>query len=117
MSTNKSAQMKRDYMEAREYVAKVGKPEPHFRDGSVGRLHDLMVKTRVCHQAAPSATNYWDDTNFDAALAEVVRRRFGELSKEAIDLMESRYRESRIAEKDALLAQLAEIEALETAAP
>lgn len=117
MSTNKSAQMKRDCMEAREYVAKVGKPEPHFRDGSVGRLHALTVKTQVCHQAAPSATNYWDDTNFDEALAEVVRRRFEELSREAIDLMESRYRESRIAEKDALLAQLAEIEALETAAP
>lgn len=117
MSANKSAQLKRNCSEAREYVAKIGKPEPHFRGGAVGRLHDLRVKTQICHQAAPSATNYWDDSNFDEALAEVVRRRFGELSREAIDLMESRYRESRITEKDALLAQLAEIEALETAAP
>lgn len=110
-----SAKLKKTYEAAVEYVNKIGKPEPHFcDDNSVGRLHVLKVQTEIGHQASPSATNYWKDADFDAALCRAVRLNFAMLANEALEMMRSDYEEKRISEKAELLAQLAEIEALES---
>lgn len=111
-----AANLKREVADAREYVGKIGRSQHHFRDLSVGRLHRLEVLSEINHQESTSATNYWKDKAFDLALAKVVRARFAELSAAALDLMEQEYKAARIAEKDALLASLAEIEALESEA-
>lgn len=111
-----AANLKRDVAEAREYVGKIGRPQHHFRDGSVGRLHSLVVASEIGHQESAGSTNYWKDKAFDLALTQVVRARFAELAAAALELMEQEYKAARIAEKDALLASLAEIEALESEA-
>jgi hypothetical protein len=101
---------------ATEYVGKIGKPEHHFQPVTHGRLTKLVVTTEIGHQQSPSAQNYWNSAFFDAALAEVIRENFSDLSVQALELMAYKFKAARIAEKDHLLAQLAEIEALESAA-
>lgn len=107
-----AAQMKKAHANAVDYIGKIGRAEPHFRDGG-GKISTLTVKTGICHQAAPSATNYWDDKDFDEALTAVIRAEFGALAAAALALMDHKYKAARIAEKANLLAALAEIEALE----
>ncbi len=109
----KADELKRQWKSACEYVSKYGQPEPHLR--SVGKLHRVDVETEICHQDSPSAQNYWKDLNFDAALDEVIKARFRELAKAALEVMEERYKAALVAEKDQLLARLAEIEAIEEA--
>jgi hypothetical protein len=101
---------------ATEYIEKIGKPERHFNPVSYGSLTKVVVTTEIGHQQSPSAQNYWNSAYFDAALAEVVRKNFSNLSAQALELMADKFKAARIAEKDHLLAQLAEIEALESAA-
>jgi len=110
-----SAKKLRAHKDAKEYVQKVGRREHHVQP-SFGSLHMVSIETQVCYQASPGATNYWQTPAFDDALARVVRARFSELAEQAIALLWGDYTKARIAEKDALLAQLAEIEALEKAA-
>lgn len=110
---NQAARLKRAAEQARDYVEKIGRPQHHFGGDSVGDLRSVAVKTEIHHQEHSGSTNYWKDADFDSALARVVQRRFADLSKEALDLMQSDYANARIAEKTSLLAQLAEIEALE----
>lgn len=110
---SKAAKLKHATEAAREYVGKIGRAQHHFRDGSVGKLCLLDVSTKISHQETTSATNYWEDEAFDAALSKVVSARFAELSAAALVLMEQEFKAARIAEKEALLASLAEIEALE----
>lgn len=112
MEAKKLAQRLAD---ARLYIDKIGKPEPHL-SGSVGRLVGIGIQTEICHQERPSATNYWKDGHFDAALSLVVQKQFPQLAEAAIALMQLNYEQARIAEKESLLAQLAEIEALEAKA-
>ncbi len=111
-----AANLKREVADAREYVGKIGRPQHPFRDGSVGNLHRLEVASEIGHQEYTGSTNYWKDKAFDLALAKVVRARFAELSAAALELMEQEYKTARIAEKEAILASLAEIEALESEA-
>jgi len=108
----KADDLKRQWIDAAKYADKVGKREPHLSE-SVGRVHRVDVTTEICHQESPSAQNYWKDTNFDAALDEVIKRRFRDLADEALSLMRKRYEDALRAEKDQLLARLAEIQAIE----
>ena len=96
-----------------KYIDKIGAPEHHFRDGSVGKLAKCEVKTEICHQANPSATNYWNDAKFDLALSEVIKEHFAELSQAALDLLKKKADEALVAEKKELQERLARIEALE----
>ena len=96
-----------------KYIDKIGAPQPHFRDGSVGRLTKCEVKTEICHQASPSATNYWGDAKFDWALSEVIKGHFAELSQAALDLLKKKADEALVAEKKELQDRLARIEELE----
>ena len=96
-----------------KYIDKIGSPEHHFRDGSVGKLAKCEVKTEICHQANPSATNYWNDAKFDLALSEVIKGHFAELAQAALDLLKKKADEALVAEKKELQERLARIEALE----
>jgi hypothetical protein len=103
--------LKRQWKDAADYVSKCGASEPHLR--TVGKLHKVDVSTEIAHQESPSAQNYWKDTNFDCALDEVIKLRFHELARHALSIMQVRYEDALRAEKDQLLARLAEIQAIE----
>ena len=109
---SKSADLKKFYVDARSYIAKLAMPQ-HFSDRKPGYLHTLNIDTQIGFQAAPSDQNYWKHKEFDSALAQVIRDQFPALAAAAIDLMEKKYIQARIADKDALLAALAEIQAME----
>lgn len=111
---SKSASLKRSLADARAYVGKVGRAQHHMLDGELGKVHSLSVKTEIHHQSSPGATNYWQDKDFDLALSKVIKHRFSELAASALALMQLEYKDARISEKESLLAQLAEIEALES---
>ena len=96
-----------------KYIDKIGAPQRHFRDGSVGKLTTCEVKTEICHQANPSDTNYWNDAKFDLAFSEVIRKNFTELAKAALDLLKKKADETLVAEKKELQDRLARIEVLE----
>jgi hypothetical protein len=108
----KADDLKRQWKDASDYVAMYGKSEPHL-PGSVGKLHNVEVETEIGYQAAPSEKNYWKSANFDEALEKVIKAQFPALAKAALELMEGRYRAALVAEKGALLARLAEIQAIE----
>lgn len=110
---SKAKELKKKIALAKEYVGKIGRPEHHFRPVTYGRLHSLSISTQIHHQESTGATNYWADKAFDTALAAVVSNRFPELAADAIALMERECNQALVAEKDELLARLAEIEALE----
>lgn len=109
---NKSAELSKQLVAARGYIAKLTTPQ-HFDDRKPGYLHTLKVETQIGFQASPGDTNYWLDKEFDLALAQVIRNAFPALAAQAIDLMDSKYTQARIADKESLLTALAEIEALE----
>lgn len=92
---------------------KIGAPQHHFRDGSVGKLTKCEVKTEICHQSHPSATNYWNDDKFDWALSEIIKGHFVELSQAALALLKKKADEALVAEKKELQDRLARIEVLE----
>ena len=96
-----------------KYIDKIGAPQLHLRDGSVGRLIKCEVSTEICHQASPSAQNYWSDAKFDWALSEVIKEHFAELSQAALDLLKKKADEALVAEKKELQDRLARIEELE----
>lgn len=96
-----------------KYIYKIGAPQHHFRDGSVGRLIKCEVNTEICHQASPSAQNYWSDIEFDWALSEVIKEHFTELAQAALDLLKKKADEALVAEKKELQERLARIEVLE----
>ena len=95
-----------------KYIDKIGAPQHHFRDGSVGKLAKCEVKTEINHQVSPSATNYWNDAKFDWALSEVIKEYFTELAQAALDLLKKKADEALVAEKKELQERLARIEAL-----
>ncbi|MGF6208250.1 hypothetical protein [Pseudomonas frederiksbergensis] len=109
---SKSADLKKQLVEARGYIAKLTTAQ-HFDDRKPGYLHTLDISTQIGFQASPSAQNYWKHKEFDAALEVVIRAQFPALAAAAIELMDSKYTQARIADKDELLAALAEIQALE----
>lgn len=101
------------YQEAEKYIDKIGAPQHHFHDGSVGKLSKIKVSTEINHQASPSATNYWTNVDFDLALSKVLEQYFPELAQAALDLLKKKADESLVAEKKKLQERLAKIEELE----
>ena len=96
-----------------KYIDKIGAPQVLSADGPVGRLIKCEVNTEICHQASPSAQNYWSDIKFDRALSEVIKEHFTELAQAALDLLKKKADEALVAEKKELQERLARIEALE----
>lgn len=106
-------QLFRDHAEAKEYVAKIGKAQPHFGNQDTGGyLHTLQVSTQIGWQGSSGGTNYWKDQNFDTAFAAAVRERFRELRDDALDRMHKAATDALVAEEEALRARLERIEAI-----
>ena len=95
-----------DLKSAKEYISKIGKPQPHFREGSVGKLYKCEITTKINHQAYSGDTNYHTDSVFDKALAEIIYDQFFDLAGEAIILMETRANNALIEEEQALRERL-----------
>ena len=100
-----------------KYIQKIGAPQHHFRDGSVGRLSSLSVTTEICHQRNSGDTNYWNDSTFDAALTLAVKQNFQMLAEQALVLMKNDADNSLLEEKEVLKARLKKIEELESEQP
>lgn len=95
-----------------EYLAKIGKSEPHLCRGdyiSVGKLHSVTVKTQICHQEYSGGPNYWTKDEFDAELAQVISGRFLELSAEVICNLRKKYEDALLAEEQELAERLEQI--------
>jgi hypothetical protein len=107
----KADELKKFWNEAKLYAEKYGRAEVHLR--TVGKLHRVEVVTEICHQESHSAQNYWKSSHFDDALARVIRKRFAELSHEALALLRKQYEDALLDEKAKLLERLAEIQAIE----
>ena len=103
----------KQYENAVKYIQKIGAPQFHFRDGSVGRLSSFSVTTEICHQQNSGDTNYWKDSWFDATLSLVVKRNFQMLAEQALAIMKNAAENSLIDEKEALIARLKKIEEIE----
>ncbi len=84
---------------AGEFLRLIGKSSVSATAKHVGSISKISVKTEIHYQAYDGATNYHENSHFDAALAEVVRSRFSELSVQAIELMRKKTREAAIAAK------------------
>lgn len=100
-----------------KYIQKIGAPQYHFRDGSVGRLSSLSVTTEICHQQNTGYNNHWKDSTFDAALSLAVKQNFQMLAEQALVLMKNDADNSLLEEKEVLKARLKKIEELENEQP
>ena len=100
-----------------KYIQKIGAPQHHLLDGSVGRLSSLSVTTEICHQQNSGYNNYWKDSTFDAALSLAVKQNFQMLAKQALVLMKNDADNSLLEEKEVLKARLKKIEELESEQP
>lgn len=100
---------KRKASEAINFLALIGRPQRTTARG-VGHLHSLSVKAEIHHQETDGAKNYHEYTPFDAALAQVVKERFSELSKMAVDKMHEDARCAAIDAQAEVQAMLAEID-------
>lgn len=100
-----------------KYIQKIGAPQYHFRDGSVGRLSSLSVTTEICHQQNSGHNNYWKDQTFDTALSLAVKANFVKLAKQALNIMKIAADNSLLEEKEVLKARLKKIEELESEQP
>ena len=102
----------RDLAQSKKLISKIGEPQPHFRDGSVGELHEIQVKATIHHQAYSGATNYHNHQKFDEYLARVIKAQFTSLSDAALALMQKDYEESMKKEEVFIRERLAQIESL-----
>lgn len=93
-----------------KYLDRIGESEPHFRDGSVGKLHKCIVSTEISHQRYTGDQNYHRNIEFDEALSHVVQENFTELAQAALDYMKLQAEKALIAEELALRERLRLIE-------
>lgn len=106
----KSDDLMKEFKLAQEYVGKIGKPQLHFRDGSVGKWASISVKTEIHHQANSGNQNYWNDTTFDAYLRQVIEKNIKQLAQEALELFEIDVDKAILSEENELKERLQEIE-------
>ena len=100
----------KEVKQAKDYISRIGAPQHHFRDGSLGKLHACEVKTQVNHQSSSGATNYHDNGAFDLALAQVIRTNFTQLAAEALLSMEQAALNALVQEEDQLKERLLQVE-------
>lgn len=108
----KTEELRKSLKDATEYVAKVGRAQPHFRPDTAGTLVKVEIETQICHQESTGANNYWGNSDFDYALELVIKHRWKELSLEALAVMKLHADNALLEEEAALRARLAEVEAV-----
>lgn len=109
--------------EAEEYIGIIGKTTIYStvakREGehaTAGSLVKFEVATQMHFQPSDGATNYHTCRTFDAAIATVARKHWGDLHAEALELLRQQEREAAIAAKAEVEAQLAAITEAEATA-
>jgi len=107
---------------AKNYLSLIGKTTDRStlasRDGvgaTAGKLTTFAIKTQIHFQPYDGSTNYHDCKEFDAALTEVVRKKWASIRDEAMELLAKREAEAAIAAKSSVQNLLAEIEEAEGA--
>lgn len=105
---------------AKNYLALIGKTTTqstvasrHGEHATAGKLTTFQIQTQVNFQPYDGATNYHSCKVFDAALTEVVRKKWSSIRDEAMDLLAKREAEAAIAAKESVQALLTEIEKAE----
>lgn len=97
----------------RNYVDLIDKVEPFGTKDKVGKLYDCIVTTQVQHQAYAGASKFHINSAFDVALGKVIRKRFTELSEEALLLMQAEADAAHLELRGEIEEALAEIDELE----
>lgn len=110
---NKADELYAAIKSAHNYVQKIGKPQLHFRDASVGKIHSIKVQTEINHQESQGETNYWTDRVFDKYLAMSIESNFKSLSDAALILMKNEADQLLMEEKQGLLERLDKIKEIE----
>lgn len=110
---NKADELYAAIKSAHNYVQKIGKPQLHFRDTSVGKIHSIKVQTEINHQESQGETNYWTDRVFDKYLAMSIESNFKSLSDAALILMKNEADQLLVEEKQGLLDRLDKIKEIE----
>lgn len=109
-SFKKYEELKREHKDATDYVGRIGEPQYHYRDHSVGKLHKCTVSTQVSHQRHMGADNYHNNREFDEALGLVIEQHFKELAEKALALMEQVANESLLSEESYLRDRLEQVD-------
>ena len=105
---------------AKNYLSLIGKTTDRSTLASLegvgataGKLTTFSIKTQIHFQPYDGATNYHDCKEFDAALTEVVLKKWGSIRDEAMELLAKREAAAAIAAKSSVYALLTEIAAAE----
>lgn len=112
MSMKKWGEAKTALLEARGYLAKIGKAQRTTSD-AVGKWHSLSVTTQVYYQEVDGAKNYHDCPAFDAALSTVLKNHIHSIQSDAIALLESEVVRTGKEARDQVQAMLDQIDAEE----
>lgn len=103
-------------LNAERYLSLIGKTTTGStlsnREGehrTAGKLANFSVKTQIRFQPYDGAKNHHDCEELDAALAEVLRKKWDDISKEAIELLRRKEGEAAIAAEADVNDLLAEI--------
>ena len=106
----KYEELLKNYEDAKKYLEQIGVDQPHFRDGSKGKLSSLEIKTEINHQRYSGSTNYHRNQHFDEYLVKIVKEKFTELSELALERMYRGMLESLVAEHDSLMEKLTKVQ-------
>lgn len=80
-------------------------------------LANIKFTAQYCGQSYAGATNYHDSpAEFNAAMAEIIKRNFDSLAAKALEILYAKERAALVACKDDLAAVQAEIAEAESAA-
>lgn len=112
---------KRNTKEAERYLSLIGKTTTNSTLGSrkgaaatAGELTKFQITTQIHFQPYDGATNYHDCKAFDAALSEVVRKKWSTIKEEAMALLRQREAEAGAKAEAGLEEILAEIRSKNT---
>lgn len=110
---NKASGLYKSVEQAKNYITKIDKPQLHFRDAPIGKLHSIKVQTEINHQESSGVTNYWNDRVFDKYMAMSTESNFKSLSDAALILMKNEADQLLMEEKQGLLDRLEKIKEIE----
>lgn len=124
MSIEAWKRAKQNTGEAEAYLSLIGKTTKHStlasREGegaTAGTLTKFEIATQIHFQPSDGATNYHSCKAFDAALSEVVRKKWTAIRDEAMALLREKEAAAGAAAESSLEAILADIRSKQPASP
>lgn len=116
MSVEAWKRAKQNTAEAVAYLALIGKTTNQTTvaansgvGATAGELTKFQITTQIHFQPYDGATNYHDCKAFDAALSEVVRKKWSTIRDEAMALLREREAQAGAAAEAALEAMISDI--------